>query len=145
MMVAGKGIPMRMWLAIATLFVALPAWSSSAYTRKYVCKTPKVAQSCYWTHGQLKFWEGTPSLRLWKVGTTRILGIYSGPETYPGDLNGDNEHPELPANIQAKLKPLDNQIYADFEVCPLELERPKKIQAACIEAAKNIVVDDFSK
>ena len=132
-------------LLLAMLFVTISAETSPAYLRKYVCKTPKLAPSCYWTHGQLKFWEGTPSLRLWKIGTKRILGIYSGPETYPGDLDGDNEHPELPANIQARLKPFANQIYADFEVCPLEPEKPKTMQAACIEAAKNIVVDDFSK
>ncbi|MGC2163200.1 MAG: hypothetical protein WA634_14910 [Silvibacterium sp.] len=127
------------------LFIAIPAWTLTGHPRRYVCKTPKLAPSCYWTRGQLKFWEGTPSLRLWKIGTRRILGIYSGPATYPGDLDGDNEHPELPPNVQAKLKPFENQIYADFEVCPLEPEKPKTMQAACLEAAKNIVVDNFSK
>lgn len=82
---------------------------------------------------------------MWKIGTKRILGIYSGPETYPGDLNGDNEHPELPANVQTKLKPFDNALDGDFEVCPLEPEKPGVMQAACIEAARNIVVVDFLK
>ncbi|HUY82289.1 MAG TPA: hypothetical protein VMU92_11250 [Acidobacteriaceae bacterium] len=127
------------------LFASLPMFTSASNRRRYVCMTPKLAPNCYWTHGQLKFWEGTPSLRLWKIGTERILGIYSGPETYPGDLNGDNEHPELPANVKAKLKPFDNALDAAFEVCPLEPEKPKTMQAACIEAAKHIVVVSFGK
>jgi hypothetical protein len=73
------------------------------------------------------------------------LGIFSGPATYPGDLDGDNEHPGLPENIRTRFKPFDNEIYADFEVCPLEPEKPKVMQAACIESAKNVVVVDFSK
>jgi len=32
-------------------------------------------------------------------------------------------------------------VYADFEVCPLEPEKPGAMQAACIESAKNIVVE----
>jgi len=132
-------------LLLAMLFVTISAETSPAYVRKYVCKTPKLAPSCYWTHGRLEFTEGTPALRLWKIGTRRILGIYSGPETYPGDLNLDNENPELPANLQGRLNGFENRIYADFEVCPLEPEKPETMQAACIEAAKNIVVVDDSK
>jgi len=32
-------------------------------------------------------------------------------------------------------------IFADFEVCPLEPEKLGTMQAACIESAKNIVVE----
>lgn len=136
---------MGRWLATMVLFVAIPTWSSSTYTRRYVCKTPKLAPSCYWAHGRLEFTEGTPALRLWKIGTKRILGIYIGQETYPGYLNLDNEDPELPANLEGRLKPFENRIYADFEVCPLVPEKSSTMQAACIEAAKNIVVVGDSK
>ncbi len=34
-----------------------------------------------------------------------------------------------------------NTIYADFEVCPLEPEKPEAMQAACIESAKKIVIE----
>jgi hypothetical protein len=33
----------------------------------------------------------------------------------------------------------------DFEVCPLEPERPGWMQAACIESAKNIFIQDWTK
>jgi hypothetical protein len=55
----------------------------------------------------------------------------------------DNENPELPSSVAQKLIPSRNQIFADFEVCPLEPERPGAMQAVCNESAKNIVVENF--
>jgi hypothetical protein len=101
------------------------------------CKTDENAASCYWTHGRLSFYNGTPAFRLWKAGTHRLLGIYSGPSA---DRHGlDNEHPEFPINVKKAFTPTENFIFADFEVCPLEPEKLGTMQAACIEAAKNIV------
>ena len=109
--------------------------------RKVPCKTPENATSCYWAHGRLAIANGTPAFRLWKVGTNRVLGIYSGPSVLVnGDLTGDNEDPEFPSNLAAKFHPNENRIFADFEVCPLEKEKPGTMQAACIESAKNIVI-----
>lgn len=111
---------------------------ASGARRKIACKTPANAKSCYWTHGRLTYGNGTPAVRLWKIGTHRLLGIYSGPSV---DRDGlDNEHPELPANLGWDSDFLSTRIFADFEVCPLEEERPRTMQAACIEAAKNITV-----
>jgi hypothetical protein len=114
---------------------------SGSQKRKIPCKTPENAASCYWTHGRLTYGNGTPALRLWKIGTHRLLGIYSGPSVNPSSM--DNENPELPANIAAKFHPFENRIFADFEVCPLEPERRGAMQMACVESAKNIVVDNF--
>ncbi len=88
--------------------------------------------------------DGTPSFRLWKIGTHRMLAIYSGPSVdFAVDDLGDNEHPEFPANIQRVFRPPDRPLlFADFEVCPLEPEKPNVMQAACIESAKNIFVED---
>jgi hypothetical protein len=72
-----------------------------------------------------------------------MLGIYSGPSVDRFGL--DSEGPEFPANISREFRlskmdvPYDVQISADFEVCPLEPEKPGTMQAACIESAKNIV------
>jgi hypothetical protein len=55
----------------------------------------------------------------------------------------DNENPELPRNVARRLDPSKNCIYGDFEVCPLEPERPGAMQMSCIESAKNIVVETF--
>ena len=68
------------------------------------------------------------------------MGIYSGPEGEKRDAL-DNEHPELPANVGRALKPFQNVVFADFEICPLEPEVAGNMQAVCIESAKNIVAD----
>src|SRR5580658_3529124 len=110
-------------LVVALLIVAFcaPPFSMGAdRPRKIPCKTEANAKSCYWTHGRLMLHEGTPSFRLWKIGTHRMLAIWSGPSV---DFEGgaaDNEHPEFPANIQRVFRPSKNGIFADLEACPLE-------------------------
>ena len=133
---------------LSLLLIAIPASPATDSVRRHDCKTPELAASCYWTHGRLLGAEGTPSTRLWKIGTKRILGIYSSRWDYWQEYNGksqdgeDSENPYLPPNLQAKFKPMQNWIYADFEVCPLMPEKPEVMQPACIEAAKNIVVKE---
>ncbi len=132
----------RIALLIITVGVfasALGLPSQDYPKREIPCKTLGNAKSCYWTHGRLGAGNGAPSFRLRKIGTDRLLGIYSGPSV---DRDGlDNENPELPANLMRKFKPLKNRVFADFEVCPLEPEKPGEMQAACIESAKNIAVE----
>jgi hypothetical protein len=109
--------------------------------RKIPCKTLENAKACYWTHGRLGAGNGTPAFRLWKVGTDRLLGVYSGP-SIDWRYSLDNENPERPANLLLKFKPLENRAYGDFEVGPLEPEKSGHMQAACVESAKNIVTEE---
>src|SRR5207245_8209940 len=67
--------------------------------RKIPCKTPEIAASCYWTRGRITCCNGNPAMRMWKVGTKRILGILSGPNSQRHDLE-DSLHPELPSNLE---------------------------------------------
>ena len=139
--------------ALALCAVAAQAIPQAAPKRTIPCKAPENAASCYWTHARLSLYNGNPSLRLWKIGTKRILGIYSGPHSERYDPL-DNEHPELPANLdrayEAEYKRrlavkdpdagLPEPVFADFEVCPLEPERRGEMLSACIESAKNIFI-----
>jgi len=112
----------------------------AAHQRKIACKIPTNAASCYWARGRLSYYNGTPAFRLWKVGTHRLLGIYSGPSV---DRYGeDNESPELPQNVKVGF---GEESFGLFEVCPLEPERDGAMQAACIETAKNIFVQTLDK
>jgi hypothetical protein len=134
-----------MLLLFLLMFIGPAITETESSKRKIPCKTPAIAASCYWTHGRLGFTNGTPALRLWKIDTHRVLAIYSGPSTCNPtvcDLYGDNENPELPQNVKRSLKPFENRIFADFEVCPLIPEKPGAMQAACIESAKNIVFEE---
>ena len=136
-----RRITMSLLMAVLLLGVGT---AKTIPARKIACKTPANAASCYWTRGRFTYYNGTPAFRLWKVGTHRLLGIYSGPSV---DRYGeDNESPELPSNVDIDpLHLFDHQIFAEFEVCPLEAERPGAMQAACIEAAKNVFVKKFEK
>ena len=127
-------------LAAATVLVAArPPQQGPAPARRIPCKTPENTSMCYWTRGRVRVGNGTPSYRLWKVGTNRLLGIYSGPSVDRYSL--DNEDPEFPANVQRVWQTrIGHSLFADFEVCTLEPERPGFMQAACIESAENIFV-----
>jgi hypothetical protein len=123
------------------LFPTTNTTAESKPARRIACKTSANTASCYWTRGRLSFYNGTPAFRLWKIGTTHLLGIYSGPSVSKYSL--DNENPEFPVNVRKSFDPIHNRIFADFEVCPLEPEKKGAMQAACIESAKNIFVDKF--
>lgn len=125
---------MTLRLSLLLLLGGLSGTATSPSKRKIPCKTIQNASSCYWTHGRLTYGNGTPAVRLWKIGTHRVLGIYSGPSV-DRRHSMDNEGPALPANL---AMPFGSAIFADFEVCPLEAEKRGAMQAACIETAKNI-------
>lgn len=131
----------RFVVALLAVLVCGLARAGEGKKRHIPCRTPQNANSCYWTHGRIGYYNGTPAIRLWKIGTNRLLGIYSGPSVDRFGL--DNENPQLPPNVADKFDPTKNQIFGDFEVCPLEPERQGAMQAACVESAKNVVVSNF--
>ena len=125
---------------------------SSSKGRKIPCKTPENASLCYWAHGRLSIYNGNPSDRIWKIGTSRILGVFNGPSHFPPHTIAGDEDPELPVNLgmayeadYRRWKQSEGNrdyefpvVFADFEVCPLEPEKKGEMQAVCVESAKNI-------
>jgi len=138
-------------LIFAAFFTCLAGSATDSPKRRIPCKTPANASSCYWTHGRLSFYNRNPAFRLWKIGTNRVFGVFSGPSSYHGPRADttpllDNENPEFPSNVVQTFRThqkfgMPNRIFADFEVCPPEAEEPGTMQAACIESAKNISVE----
>lgn len=87
-----------------------------------------LADKCYETRGRLGFYNGTPSFRVWKVGTNRLLGLVGG------------EVPVMPAGL---FLGVDALVFADYLVCPFTKDRPGWMQMVCIESAKNIRVEEY--
>jgi hypothetical protein len=130
--------------------------TSSASKRKIPCKTPENVSLCYWTHGRLSFYIQHPPLRIWRIGTDRLLGVYSGAPSFPPRDTSELFLPELPVNLSriyedpANWEPPEevidphvhwaHSIFADFEVCPLAPEKRGEMQPVCIDSAKNIFV-----
>jgi hypothetical protein len=132
-----------------------PKSSLDGRGRKIPCKTAENGSLCYWTHGRLSVWEGTPPFRLWKIGTRRILAVLNGPSRYPPPTDQELENPEFPSELDRAYE-VDNRrhkkatgimwaipppVFADFEICPLEPEHKGWMQDVCIESAKNIFVE----
>ena len=78
---------------------------------------------------------------MWKIGTKRLLGIYSGPSVSHDRLSPDQEHPEFPANVDKVWSSRLGALYGDFEVCTLAPERAGFMRPVCVESAKNLLVE----
>src|ERR1700690_1701521 len=102
-------------LVLCVLLLGLPSGASE-----------KTAIPCYKVRGRLSYYNGAPSTRIWIVGTHRMLGIPS-------------EDQELPANVKPLLKSFDDEIFADFVVCPLTKERAGEMTMVSVKSASHVV------
>lgn len=93
---------------------------------------PQLVGKCFTVHGRLSTYNGNPAVRLWNIGTKRILGVSDQRFSLPGYRN-------LPEDLAQQLNG-ENNVYGDFLVCPFTRSRPREMQLMCIESAKNIVV-----
>ena len=99
------------------------------------CRTRSdVIGRCFSVHGRLSVYNGTPSIRLWPIGTKRLLGIID-----PNDVSNAPGPTILPVEIKNKLD-WDKNIFGDFLVCPLTREQPGRMRTVCIESGKNLTV-----
>lgn len=100
---------------------------------------PDLVGPCRTVHGRLFFANGTPSKRIWVVGTRRILGVSERPSSGGEGLEG------LPANLRAALAghPFGIRLYGDFEVCPFTRQRPGWMQFVCVARATRLHVVRF--
>jgi hypothetical protein len=86
----------------------------------------KSSGPCYKVRGRLSYYNGTPSTRIWIVGTHRMLGIPS-------------EDAELPANVRPLLTNFGDQIFADFVLCPITKKSPGTMRMVLVNSANHIV------
>jgi hypothetical protein len=75
-------------------------------------------------HGRLAYYNGNPTVRIWIIGTKRILGVEECP---------------LPDSIENKLN-FKNAIYGDFVVCPLTKYEPGVMQIVKVKSASHLVI-----
>jgi hypothetical protein len=87
--------------------------------------------ACYSVHGRLSIGADSVRLYLWPIGTKRMLGVTAGPRI------DDADDPIWPRTLP--ITP-DDDVYADFEVCPFTPERKGAMQLVCIESASHVVV-----
>lgn len=98
---------------------------------------PQLAGKCFSVRGRLSVYNGAPAVRLWRVGTRRVLGVSEQRFNLPGYRN-------LPESVSKQLNG-DNEIVGDFLVCPFTPPKPREMQLVCIESAKNLVVQNRAR
>jgi len=87
------------------------------------CRTdPDIVAACFIVRGRLSFWNGTPSARIWRIGTRRMIGVHD--DVLPGAID---------LNMGWDVKAV-----GDFFLCPFTREKPGAMQFVCIESAKNV-------
>jgi len=91
---------------------------------------PQISGKCFNLRGRLSVYNGAPAIRIWRIGTRRVLGVSEQRFNLPGYRN-------LPEDLARELNG-DNQILADFLVCPFTRPKPGQMQLVCIESAKNV-------
>ena len=117
-------------LRVATLCVGLLA-SSLALADPAPCKARSLAAgSCFTVQGRLRLYNGTPSIRIWQIGTSHLLGV--------ADAQFSNfEDPGLPPPLGASLD-WDTAYFANYTVCPMRPEQPGTMRLVCIQAIAHL-------
>ncbi|MFH1704233.1 MAG: hypothetical protein ABIB41_12570 [Nitrospirota bacterium] len=97
------------------------------------CKdNSEVVDKCFTIHGRISIYNGTPSVRIWHIGTKRLYGV----------LPSENEI--MPEDVKKYLT-FGTSIYGDFLVCPFTKTRSGQMQYVCIESATNLVCEQYLK
>ena len=125
-----------MFTRMATSLLLILCGSILAFPPQSVEKScrehPQLVGQCFRVHGRLSTHNGNPAVRLWRIGTRRVLGVSDQRFSLPGYRN-------IPEELAKQLDG-ENNLYGDFLVCPFTRPRPREMQLMCIESAKNVVM-----
>ena len=90
---------------------------------------------CFWVHGRLMAYNGTPTFRLWPSGGHRLLGIECGER-------GCGEAAQVLPQKLLKYDPGFGRIlWGDFRVCPLDRERAGWMLMVRLSDARNVTLE----
>jgi hypothetical protein len=86
-----------------------------------------VVGPCWQVRGRVSLHNGNPTVRIWPIGSNRLLGVRNA------------EPPLLPPELGKNLS-WDADVYADLKVCPLTSAREGKMQIVCVASVHNAIV-----
>jgi hypothetical protein len=108
--------------------------SSARRFEKSCREHPQLVSNCFKLRGRLAVYNGAPALRIWKIGTKRMLGVSEQRFAIDGVRN-------VPEDVQAKIDQ-NKFLYGDFLVCPFTAPRSNEMQLVCIESVANLRIKD---
>ena len=88
--------------------------------------------ACFVVHGRLAVWNGDPAMRIWRIGTKRMLGVVGA--------DGDAASANLtPSSVDRVRTTNFTEVDGDYRVCPLTASKPGRMQIVCIDSAAKLV------
>ena len=121
-------------LVISFLISASAIHSAASRFEKSCREHPQLVSSCFKVRGRLAVYNGAPALRIWKIGTKRMLGVSEQRFAIEGIRN-------VPEDVQMKIDQ-NKFLYGDFLVCPFTAPRSNEMQLVCIESVTNLRIKD---
>ena len=94
---------------------------------------PHLSGACFTIRGRMTYHNGAPSVRIWRVGTKRILGVSEQRFHVDG-------YCDLPTSIRERLS-WESDLFAEFVVCPFTPEAPGVMQLVCVDSAAHLRVE----
>lgn len=117
---------------IALMMSLWVAFAGGARQAERPCREhPQLIAPCFTVHGRMRYYNGAPAIRIWPVGTDRLLGVSEGRFALSGYSN-------LPVWFRDTLDS-NREIYADFVVCPFTRDEPGVMRLVCVDGASKIV------
>lgn len=124
------------YLALAVMFFtaitfASESASGASENLKACHDDPKLVDACFSFRGRLSYYNGAPTVRIWRVGTKRILGVTEHLNT--------NGYATIPKNLLEKMT-FETDMFADFMICPYTKEDSESMQLICVDSASKITL-----
>jgi hypothetical protein len=96
---------------------------------------PTLVGPCFELHGRMFPSNGSPALRISRIGTDRVLGVWYSEEADPGPGVID-----LPPNVRKLMRPTPwfPSIEGNFTLCPFTTEQPGRMQFVCVADATSL-------
>ena len=90
---------------------------------------PALVGKCFRVYGRLALYNGAPTIRLWRAGSRRVLGV-SGSYAREG-------YTSIPEELERRLS-WETELWGDYLVCPYTRRRAGEMQMVCIESGERI-------
>ena len=121
-------------VASVIAFVVLAGMSAAESSQDFTpstawrCVAP-TTEPCFTHRGRLSGQNGIAYM-IWLVGTKRIVGV------------NQTEIPAMLGKYLSMTSPDHRDVFGDFDICPVEPDRPGHIRLVCVAGATRLVVQD---
>ena len=131
-----RGRTLAAIVAFSSFAIAVAA-PVDAGAQSAACAASKLlVGDCFAVHGRLTSCTSVPNVRIWIVGTKRVLGVADA----KGDVAGNEVLTGKLKREMFALPPCMKAAWGDYTVCPLTARRPGVMQKVCLAAAAKVVV-----